>query len=114
MVAPFTPSWFHSVALAEPNVAQPLLERLDPPRRAAVIMALVAIAILGIFLVTFVLLGGHWARRLARRRHGPSDQHAHVENRRLRSALKSILPVNNTGETIIVNKQSEDTTIDGK
>jgi hypothetical protein len=97
--------------LADQKLAEPLLERLDPPRRAAVVMALLAISILGLFLVAFVMLGGHWARRLASRRHGPSHQNKNVENERLRSALEPILPVDNSSETIIVNKRSDDTVI---
>jgi hypothetical protein len=97
--------------LAEQKLAEPLLERLDPPRRAAVVMALLAITIVGLFLVAVVMLGGNWARRLARRRHGPSHQNKNVENERLRSALKPILPVDNSGETIIVNKRSSDTVV---
>ena len=98
--------------LAEQKLAEPLLERLDPPRRAAVVMALLAITIVGVFLVAFVILGGNWARRLARRRHGPSHQNKNIENERLRSALEPILPVDNSGETIIVNKRGDDTVID--
>ena len=97
--------------LGEQKLAEPLLERLDPPRRAAVVMALLAISILGLFLVAFIMLGGHWARRLASRRHGPSHQTKNIENERLRSALEPILPVDNSSETIIVNKRSDDTVI---
>jgi hypothetical protein len=98
-------------ALAEQKLAEPLFERLDPPRRAAVVMALLAITIVGLFLVAFVMLGGNWARRLARRRHGPSHRIKNIENERLRSALEPILPVDNSSETIVVNKRSDDTVI---
>jgi hypothetical protein len=98
-------------ALADQKLAEPLLERLDPPRRAAVVMALLAITIVGLFLVAVILLGGNWARRLARRRHGPTHQNTNIENERLRSALEPILPSNNSGETIIVNKRSDETLI---
>jgi hypothetical protein len=111
MLNTITPSWIVFAALADQKVAEPLLERLDPPRRAAVVMALLAIAIVGIFLVACVMLGAHWARRLASRRHGPSRRHANIENERLRSALQPMLPADNTGETIIVNKRADDTVI---
>jgi hypothetical protein len=112
MVNIITPSWIVWGTLAEQKAAEPLLERLDPPRRAAVVMALLAISMIGLFLVTVVMLGSHWARRLASRRHGPSDAHTNIENKRLRSALQPILPVDNTGETIIVNKRGGDTVVD--
>ena len=47
--------------LADTRAAEPLIERLDPPRRAAVVMALLAIVIVGLFLVTCALLGGHFS-----------------------------------------------------
>lgn len=50
--------------------AEPLLQRLEPSRRVAVTMALLGIVIVGIFLIAVVLLGGNWARRLARHKTG--------------------------------------------
>jgi hypothetical protein len=94
---------------ADQRAAEPLIEKLDPPRRAAVAMALLAIVIIGLFLVTCAMIGGHWARRLARREHGPSNQHTNIENQRLRAALKPILPAGNSGETTVANKKSNDT-----
>ncbi len=74
-------------------------------------LAFLAISILGLFLLALIMLGGHWARRLANRRHGPSQQNKNIENERLRSALEPILPVDNSGETIIVSKRSDDTIV---
>jgi hypothetical protein len=96
-------------ALAESKAAEPLIERLDPPRRAAVVMALLAITIIGLFLVGCALIGGHWVRRLARRRHGVSDKNTNVENQRLRAALHPILPAGTTGETTVAKPTSSDT-----
>ncbi|QDU57814.1 hypothetical protein [Aeoliella mucimassa] len=45
------------------NKADTVLERLDPPRRAAVILALVGLGLLGALLIVVVLLGGRWARQ---------------------------------------------------
>ena len=45
------------------------LERLDPPTRARVIMALLGLVLLGVTLVACVMIGGRWVRRLAR--HSP-------------------------------------------
>jgi hypothetical protein len=98
-------------AVAETRPAEPLIERLDPPHRAVVIMALLAIAIVGLFLVTFAMVGGHWVRKLARSKHGPSDQNTNIENERLRSALHPILPTGTTGETTVTKPAGNDTVI---
>jgi hypothetical protein len=46
-------------------------EKLPPPTRAAVLMALLGIALLGMLIVVIVLLGGHWVRRQGSFRRGP-------------------------------------------
>jgi hypothetical protein len=56
----------HSFAAQQAGDA--LIERLDP-RRAAVVMAL-GLTLVGLFLITFVMVGGHWVRRLAPHRPG--------------------------------------------
>ena len=48
------------------------LEKLPPPTRAALLMTLLGILLLGLFLVTAILLGGHWVRKLGKYRRGPS------------------------------------------
>ena len=40
-----------------------LLERLDPQRRLAVVLALIGIGLVGALLIVLVLLGGRWARQ---------------------------------------------------
>ena len=62
---PITPRLF---TLAEVAVG----EKLPPPTRAAVLMALLGIALLGMLLVVIILLGGHWVRRQGRVRRGPA------------------------------------------
>lgn len=47
---------------------QTLLERLDPERRVAVVLALIGLALLGVLLVTLILLAGRWVRHPAPRR----------------------------------------------
>ncbi|MCO6043068.1 hypothetical protein NG895_04045 [Aeoliella sp. ICT_H6.2] len=42
---------------------QTALERLDPDRRAAVILALVGLSLLGVLLIVIVMLGARWARQ---------------------------------------------------
>ena len=50
------------------NQGVPLLERLDPSQRAAVLAALFALVLLGMALVAFIYLGGHFVRRHNRRK----------------------------------------------
>ena len=47
---------------------RPLIFRLDPELRAMVVMALLAIILVGGLLIAFAVLGGRRARRLARDR----------------------------------------------
>ena len=44
--------------------------KLPPPAKAAAMMALLGIALLGMLLVVVVLLGGHWVRRQGAHRRG--------------------------------------------
>ncbi len=90
-----------------------VLERLDPPRRAAVVMALLGLTLVGLFLITFVMVGGHWVRRLARHRPGKRriTRYIHSE-RHLRDALQNILPEMKTGDTVLLDTPSKDTRID--
>lgn len=39
-----------------------VLEQLDPPRRAAVVLALIGLCLLGVTMVVLTMLGAHWAR----------------------------------------------------
>jgi hypothetical protein len=48
------------------------LEKLPPPTRAALLMTLLGILLLGLFLVAAILLGGNWVRKLGKHRRGPS------------------------------------------
>lgn len=100
------------VLLAVEESAEPLIERLDPPRRAAVLMAILGLVLLGLTLVACVMIGGRWVRHLARQRHGRTTLTANVENQRLRSALGTILPASTTGETIVAEPQSDETIAD--
>jgi len=47
-------------------------DKLPPPTRAAVMMTLLGILLLGMMFVVFVLVGGHWIRRLGSHRRGPA------------------------------------------
>lgn len=101
------------VLLAEQT--DPVLRRLDPPRRAAVLMALLALVLTGLFLVMAVMIGAHWVRKLAR--HGPSKRSgpptdAASANQRLRESLKSVLPEAKTEDTLHLGNAPRDTKVD--
>jgi len=51
--------------LAEAAADTSVLERLDPPRRAQVIMVLLGLVLLGVLLMALVWLGGRYVRRIA-------------------------------------------------
>jgi len=46
-------------------------KEIPPTTRAIVLMALLGIVLLGMLLVVFILLGGHWVRRQGSHRRGP-------------------------------------------
>jgi hypothetical protein len=99
--------------LAAEEAAELPLEQLDPPRRAAVLMSILALVLLGLLLVACTMIAGRWVRRLARDRHGPTTLIAHVENQRLRSALEPILPAGDPADTKIIRHNSDQTVADG-
>lgn len=49
----------------------PPAPQMPPTTKAVVLMALLGIALLGMLLVVFILLGGHWVRRIGSHRRGP-------------------------------------------
>ncbi|MEX0613563.1 MAG: hypothetical protein WD738_11790 [Pirellulales bacterium] len=105
----------HWLLLAQQAVG-PVLERLDPPRRAAVVMALLALVLTGLLLVAIVMLGANWVRRLARYKPGlhrsTLDAQAAASNLRLRESLQSILPDIKSGDTIQMDGSSKETKVD--
>lgn len=100
--------------LAAQDRGAPLLERLKPEQRVAVIMALVGLTLIGLFLVIFVMVGGHWVRKLAR--HRPGKRKGHIErstvNRQLRESLAAFLPEQETDDTIGSGKSPPETKVD--
>jgi hypothetical protein len=100
---------------AAQQAADPVLEQLDPPRRAAVVMALLALVLTGLLLVTCVMLGAHWVRRLARHRPAADTNGTSADtarNRRLRESLAPILPPAPTNDTIHGDLSSGETKIE--
>jgi hypothetical protein len=105
---------FLRVMLLAEDAAKPVLERLDPPRRAAVVMALLGLVLTGLLLVVCVMLGGHWVRRMARHRPGGGNVNVDSanENRQLRRSLEAILPNVKSSETIHTDRAAGDTRVD--
>jgi hypothetical protein len=114
MVSADLRSWLEAGALFASQASKPVLERLDPPRRAAVVMALLALVLTGLFLVACIMLGGHWVRRLAR--HKPGSRAANSShsagNRGLRDSLHAILPEAKSDDTVQLESPSNDTKVD--
>jgi hypothetical protein len=101
--------------LAVEESAEPLIERLDPPRRAAVLMAILGLVLVGLTLVACVMIGGRWVRRLARHELGRTKLTTNIENQRLRAALGPILPVGKAGEageTTVAQRTNDETVAD--
>ena len=87
-------------------------DRLDAPTRAAVIMALLGLTLVGLFLITFVMVGGHWVRKLARHRPGRQrfGKSAETEDQ-LPAALQNILPEMKSSDTVLLDSSSKDTKV---
>jgi ferric-dicitrate binding protein FerR (iron transport regulator) len=99
--------------LAAEEAAEAVLERLDPPRRAAVVMALLALTLIGLFLIVFTMVGGHWVRRLARHRPARTRRPGAEapDDSQLRQALESVLPETKTDDTVQLGKAPNDTKV---
>jgi hypothetical protein len=111
MVNPESVVHLETALLQVQQGAEPLLERLDPPRRAAVLMALLGLVLTGVVLVACVMIGGRWVRRLAGRgvRSTPANKKAAEP---WRDVLRESLPDAKTGDTVHIDKKSEDTQTD--
>jgi len=102
------------ISLAK-HSADAVLEQLDPPRRAVVLMALLGLVLLGLVLVACAMIGAHWVRRMAREKPGAlraKAAEASVQNRKLRDALASVLPEAKTDETIQLGRTPSETKLD--
>lgn len=92
-----------------------VLEQLDPPRRAAVLMALLGLVLVGLALVSCAMIGGHWVRRMARHKPGGlprKDVETAAENRRFREALAAVLSAAKTGDTLQLGRAPGETKLD--
>ena len=111
MVAASLLGRFLLMAVEESNDA--VIEQLKPEQRVAVVMALLGLTLVGLFLITFTMVGGHWVRRLARHRPGQrrAAKAAGGEGQ-LRDALAAIAPDAKSGDTVLFDTRSKDTRID--
>src|SRR6187455_3034843 len=102
-----------SVIFAAQKAGDAVIEQLDPPRRAAVVMALLGLTLVGLFLITFVIVGGHWVRRLARHRPGQRRHAKNVETEGgLREALQDIPPDVSSSDTVLLDTSSKNTKVE--
>src|SRR5262245_52014645 len=107
--------WYRMIVslLCAAQPPQPVLERLDPQRRTAVIMAIIWMVVIGLILVTCTMLGGRWVRRIARQRPRPSrlvtSSPSGGENENLRESLDSVLPQVAPDETIHMDREKGET-----
>ena len=93
--------------------AGPALEQMKPAQRVAVIMALLGLTLIGLFLITFIMVGGHWVRRLAR--HRPRSGRTVVErgdDAAAANAPQIILPDEKSGDTMLLDRASRETKIE--
>lgn len=98
--------------VAVQDAAKLPFEQLDPPRRAAVVMAILALVLTGMALVACVMIGGRWVRHLARHELGRTKCTTNVENQRLRAALEPILPAGQADETTVAERKNDETVTD--
>jgi hypothetical protein len=97
------------------EATRPVLERLDPPRRAAVVMALLALVLTGLLMVACAMLGAHWVRRMARHRPARVRSRVAVDsigNQRVREALHEILPMLKSDDTVHIDPSTKETKVD--
>jgi hypothetical protein len=115
MVMSFATSAAGFTILLAKHSTDAVIEKLDPPRRAAVLMALLGLVLLGLAMVACAMIGAHWVRRMARHRPGVSRARAveaAAQNQRLREALASVLPEAKTDDTVQLGKAPTDTKLD--
>jgi hypothetical protein len=110
----YSQSWI--AALLAQERAQPLLERLDPPQRTIVIMAVLGLVLTGLMLVAGTMIGAHWVRRMARQKprsnQSSSDSWSSFVDRRLRESLEDVLPKVEPGTTVLIDPSSKETKVD--
>jgi hypothetical protein len=106
-----------AAAILAQQQARPL-QQLDPPKRAAVLMAILGLVLTGLMLVAGVMIGAHWVRRLARQKpysHSTGgDSASRLASQRLRASLAEELPDIETSATVQIDRSSNETKIERK
>jgi hypothetical protein len=101
-----------AVFFAAAKVGDAGFDRLDAPTRAAVVMALLGLTLIGLFLITFVMVGGHWVRKLARHRPGRQRLGKTAETEgELCQAPQNSLPEMKSSDTVLLDSSSQDTKV---
>jgi hypothetical protein len=90
------------------------LERLDPPTRAAVIMTIFALVLLGLTLVAGIMIGARWVRRMARHRPRGSSPTAHAKSisQSLATLATDAVPDAKTDATVQIDASTKETKVD--
>ncbi len=95
-----------------PLVKKPLLQKLDPKTRLAILMAMLALILIGMFLVALVMLGSHWVRKQKISRQKDLKKEETLQNKSPHPFAQTELLVGNTDETLLSNSSSTDTQTD--
>lgn len=90
-------------------VGATLLEQLDPQRRAAVILALIGLCLLGVTMVVLTMLGGRWVRGLRLRSGGERHKSSSVVRPKRRVDIDWS---NSTSETLSGPPPGGETSVD--
>jgi hypothetical protein len=102
-----------TVLFAAQKVGDAGFDRLDAPTRAVVVMALLGLTLVGLFLIAFVMVGGHWVRKLARHRPGRGRFSKSADSEgQLRGALENVLPDMKSSDTVLLDSSSKDTKLE--
>lgn len=75
LTATLTSATVVAAAAEQAQQHEPLLMRLSPQHRAIVIMALLALVLVGGALVALAVIGGRHVLRIARKSHGPTPSY---------------------------------------
>ncbi|MGI9457516.1 MAG: hypothetical protein ACR2NU_13210 [Aeoliella sp.] len=95
------------LAILAEQANQTVLEKLDPDRRAAVILALIGLGILGAFLIVATMLAGRWARQGRPYR---SPRLGESSSPRATDSIRPAAPPDvNRGDTLIDRPDKDDT-----
>lgn len=90
----------------------PLIHQLDPPRNAAVAMALLGLVLLGITMVACIMIGGRWVRRIAQSGPRGASRIKQQLDTEWRKKLAEQVPDVPSDETMVAEQATDDTVTD--